>query len=90
MADNAPWRIAITSRAERELTTLPVRDQARVRAGIDDLGVFPTRGDLQKLRGLEDEWRLRIGRWRIRLRPDRDNHVIVVLRVLPRGRAYRP
>jgi mRNA interferase RelE/StbE len=38
--------------------------------------------------GLE-EWRLRVGDWRVRFDRDDEARVIVVLRVLPRGRAYR-
>ena len=45
-------------------------------------------GDVVKLSGRE-EWRLRVGDWRVRLRLDRDQLAVVVLRVLPRGRAYR-
>ena len=54
-----------------------------------DLYVAERRGDVQKLRGKVDEWRLRVGEWRVRFRPDYTHHVLVVLRVLPRGRAYR-
>ncbi len=35
-----------------------------------------------------DELRLRVGDWRVRLRLDAQAEVVVVLRVLPRGRAY--
>ncbi|TML96179.1 MAG: hypothetical protein E6G10_27290, partial [Actinobacteria bacterium] len=36
-----------------------------------------------------DEHRLRVGDWRVLLRLDRDQRTVYVLRVLPRGRAYR-
>ena len=83
------WRIVVTSRAERDLKGLSTRDQARIRSGIDSLTDFPTRGDLSKLQGRENEWRLRVGGWRVRFELDRADRIIVVLRVLPRGRAYR-
>ena len=83
------WRIVVTPRAERELKGLPTRDQGRVRAGLDGLAEFPAQGDLSKLRGRENEWRLRVGDWRVRFQVDRTNHFIVVLRVLHRSRAYR-
>jgi mRNA-degrading endonuclease RelE of RelBE toxin-antitoxin system len=53
------------------------------------------RRDLRRLdppmqrRVVEDEWRLRVGDWRVRFTRERDTGVIQVLRVLPRGRAYR-
>lgn len=83
------WRIVVTPRAERDLKGLPTRDQARIRTGLDALAAFPTQGDLSKLRGRENEWRLRVGDWRVRFELDRTNHIIVVLRVLPRSDAYR-
>ncbi len=43
--------------------------------------------DLRRLRG-SDEWRLRVGDWRVRLQLDFDGRVVIVVRILPRGRAY--
>jgi mRNA interferase RelE/StbE len=42
----------------------------------------------RKLKGVE-EWRMRVGNWRVRFRREFPQREIVVLRVLPRGRAYR-
>lgn len=46
-------------------------------------------GDVRRLRGSDDELRLRVGDWRVRFRVNSDTGAIEVLRVLPRGRAYR-
>lgn len=35
------------------------------------------------------EYRLRVGDWRVRFVPDHERHLLHVLRVLPRGKAYR-
>jgi mRNA interferase RelE/StbE len=51
------------------------------------VGDQPT-GDVIRLKG-SDEWRLRVGDWRVLFRRDPAARVILVLRVLPRGRAYR-
>jgi mRNA interferase RelE/StbE len=48
----------------------------------------PPTGDVRKLAGT-DEWRLRVGEWRVRFERDPAQRVLYVLRVLPRGRAYR-
>jgi mRNA-degrading endonuclease RelE of RelBE toxin-antitoxin system len=53
---------------------------------LDKFVVDPRSGDIRKLNSLQ--WRLRIGDWRVRFSFDDENQVIVVLRVLPRGRAY--
>ena len=88
MSDRPPWRVVVTGRAERELKRLPAKDQGRIRSAMDALTTGPG-GDLRKLRGTEDEWRLRVGDWRIRFRIDFSARVVVILRVLPRGSAYR-
>jgi mRNA interferase RelE/StbE len=41
-----------------------------------------------KLKGADEEWRLRVGDWRVRFTRDSAG-LVNVLRVLPRGRAYR-
>ena len=46
-------------------------------------------GDVQRLRGTTDEWRLRVGDWRVRFRYDTAADTIEVLHILPRGESYR-
>ncbi len=46
-------------------------------------------GDVIRLTSTEPEWRLRVGDWRVRFVYDFEHRVIRVLRVRPRGRAYR-
>jgi len=75
------WKIVVTPRAERDLRGLSARDLVRIKTGIDSLTAFPTQGDLSKLRGRENEWRLRVGDWRVLFELDRANRVIVILRV---------
>lgn len=56
---------------------------------LDRLTGNPPTGDVVRLAGIDDEWRLRVGDWRVRFTRDLETGVIQVLRVLPRGRAYR-
>jgi mRNA interferase RelE/StbE len=70
------------------LTGLDPPIQRRIIDALDRLIGEPPAGDVVKLTGVEDEWRLRVGDWRVRFRRD-SSGVIQVLRVLPRGRAYR-
>jgi mRNA interferase RelE/StbE len=47
-------------------------------------------GDVVRLADIEPpEYRLRIGDWRVRFNRDEEQRVLNVLRVLPRGKAYR-
>jgi mRNA interferase RelE/StbE len=84
----AGWHVEITARARRDLRNLDPRVRARVFDALAGLVGDPPVGDVKKLAG-PDAHRLRIGDWRARIRLDHDARVIVVTRVLPRGRAYR-
>ena len=83
-----PWRYILTPRAEREMARAPPEMRRRIFAALDRLAADRGRGDIRKLGGAE-EWRLRVGTWRVRIVFDPGTETIVVLRVLPRDRAYR-
>jgi mRNA-degrading endonuclease RelE of RelBE toxin-antitoxin system len=62
--------------------------QSSAASPLDRLTGDPPAGDVVKLANT-DEWRLRVGDWRIRFERDAETGVVHVIRVLPRGRAYR-
>jgi mRNA interferase RelE/StbE len=82
------WRVELTPRAARDLRRLDPPVRRRVFDALERLVGEPPSGDVVKLSGSE-EWRLRVGDWRVRFEGDPSARVIYVLRVLPRGRAYR-
>ncbi len=88
MSDPSERRIVLTGRAERDLRQLTPRDRQRVRLAIDGLQARPPIGDIRKLQGTE-EWRLRVGDLRVRFELAEGGRLVRILRVLPRGRAYR-
>ncbi|MGH9030255.1 MAG: type II toxin-antitoxin system RelE family toxin [Acidimicrobiales bacterium] len=77
-----------TPRARRDLRRLDPPVQHRIIDALDRLAGNPPVGDVVRLTGVEGEWRLRVGDWRVRFTRDADG-LIYILRVLPRGRAYR-
>jgi mRNA interferase RelE/StbE len=84
------WTIEFANAARRDLKRLdaPVRD--RILTALDGLSADTSRGDVKRLVGIDPpEWRLRVGDWRIRFSWNADTQTIEILRVLPRGRAYR-
>ena len=83
------WRYVLTRRAVRDMERLDRSIRQRVFVALDRFVADPSRGDIRKLEGGLGEWRLRVGDWRVRYEVDTDAQTIVVLRVLPRGRAYR-
>lgn len=46
-------------------------------------------GDVTRLEVPARELRLRVGDWRVRFDLDHESRELVILRVLPRGRAFR-
>ena len=82
------WRYALSPHALRDMRRLTLSARQRIFAALD-LYVAERRGNVLKLHGRAEEWRLRVGDRRILFRPNLQDRVVVVLRVLPRGRAYR-
>jgi mRNA interferase RelE/StbE len=86
---DAGWRVELARSAVRDLRRLDAPVRRRVLTALDGLLADPPVGDVVKLSGRPDEWRLRVGDWRVRFTREVDRRLIVVQRVLPRGRAYR-
>lgn len=80
-------RVFLTRRAERDLDNLdpPVRERV-----VATLRRFAGtgHGDVKKLKGEGDRWRLRVGDWRVLFTFTEDGDTLLVMRVLPRGKAY--
>ncbi len=68
---------------------MTARDRQALMRVLLNLTEDPGAVDLRKLAGRENEWRLRVGKWRAVLELDTRSGEIHVLRVLPRSRAYR-
>jgi mRNA interferase RelE/StbE len=83
------WSVELTPAARRDLRRLDPQVRRRVIDALDGLSAQPPQGDIRRLAGVEDEWRLRVGDWRVRFTREQATHTVHVLRVLPRGRAYR-
>lgn len=84
------WGLEWTERAVADMDHLDRPTRKRVFSALDRLTVNPGGADIKKLAGGGDEWRLRVGRWRVRFRFVKRSRTINVLRVLLRGPAtYR-
>lgn len=86
MSASGGW--IFSARAGRDFKRLDPPVKRRIVSALDRLAGDPPAGDVVKLANA-DEWRLRVGDWRVRFERDTETGVIHVLRVLPRGRAYR-
>jgi mRNA interferase RelE/StbE len=83
----APWTYVITPPARRDMRRLDRPVKQRIVDALDRFVANPQAGNTRKLAD-NDEWRLRVGDWRVRFNFDDEARVIIVTRVLPRGRAY--
>jgi mRNA-degrading endonuclease RelE of RelBE toxin-antitoxin system len=62
----------------------------RIFDALDKLVTNYPQGDVVRLQAISPpEYRLRVGDWRVRFRPEMHERIVYVLRVLPRGKAYR-
>lgn len=76
-------------RARRDLKRLDPPVQRRV---VDAVKHFARTGEGDVVRLVDvkpPEYRLRVGDWRVRFARDDERPLLHVLRVLPRGKAYR-
>ena len=84
-----PWHVELTRAAQRDLRRLDPPIRQRVTAALLALAEDPlSSAALRKLTGSQQS-RLRVGDWRVRLTLDTQARVLVVMRILPRGRAYQ-
>ncbi|ETX03272.1 MAG: hypothetical protein ETSY1_00535 [Candidatus Entotheonella factor] len=81
-------RIEWTPAAERDIRSLDRVTRERIRQAVSRFAASGY-GDVTRLQGYAREWRLRVGQWRVRFTLLADAQTLVVLRILPRGQAYR-
>ena len=87
--DELPWRLEISGPAERDLKRLPSEMKRRISDALDGLTVTPRKGDIRKLEGTRNDYRLRVGDWRVIFQPDPKQRIVYVLAVPHRSNAYR-
>lgn len=82
-----PWALSYAKRAEKDIGRLDPQVRSRVFAALERLAADDPAIDIRKLTSVDD-WRMRVGDWRVRFTRDRAARTIHVTHVLPRGRAY--
>ncbi len=83
------WRIHINKQPQRTLRRLPKNLGQRIDRAILDLADNPRPANSRKLIGFADTYRIRVGDWRIIYTIQDDQLLILVIRIAPRGSAYR-
>ena len=82
------WKVAYGSGAGRDMRRLDKTSAARI---VDALKRLATTGlgDIRRIRGSHDDWRLRVGDWRIIYECKDDEREIYVKKISRRDAAYR-
>jgi mRNA interferase RelE/StbE len=84
-----PYAIEFASSAVREFKALDRGIQRRIATNIDELAANPFPPGAKKLQGSEDQYRIRIGDYRVVYRVDGKRVTILVLKIGHRREVYR-
>ncbi|MBI4504566.1 MAG: type II toxin-antitoxin system RelE/ParE family toxin [Chloroflexi bacterium] len=82
------WQVVLTERARRDLASLGPAVSRRLAEALRRFAEQQL-GDVKRLRGRGEEWRLRVGDWRVFFTYEFGEGVLRVLRVRHRRDAYR-
>ncbi len=89
MSDNIEFEVQFKSSAVKEFQNLPQDIKKRVIKKIDLLSLTPLPGDVKKLKGKNDYYRLRVGVYRIVYELNQTDQIIVVTRIRHRRDVYQ-
>ncbi|HEV2423681.1 MAG TPA: type II toxin-antitoxin system RelE/ParE family toxin [Terriglobia bacterium] len=82
------YSVEMKPAARKELETLPDSVLARVVKKIESLGHVPRPAGCKKLKGYKDQWRLRVGDWRVVYIIDDAAKLVSVTRIAHRREVY--
>ena len=83
------YRVELERSAEKELNALPAHVFSRVIEVLRNLSNEPRPPGCRKLVGSVNDWRVRVGDYRVVYETDDAERVVRVMRVRLRSRAYR-
>jgi mRNA interferase RelE/StbE len=83
-----PYAVEVARKVQKQASRLPVDVQSRVDVAIRGLGQDPRPPGCRRLSG-QDEWRIRVGDYRIVYEIRDDSERVLVLEVWHHQRGYR-
>jgi mRNA interferase RelE/StbE len=83
------YQVVLTKTAEHDLGRLDNMWQRNIAQRLQKLAVDPRPSGVTKLRGTENEWRIRVGDYRIIYEVDDDVRLLTILRIRHRREVYR-
>lgn len=82
------YRVALTTSAEKELRALPAKVVGRIMPRVGRLASAPRPPGCKKLKGGDNEWRIRVGEYRIVYEIDDTARIVDVTRIAHRREVY--
>ncbi len=82
------YSVEIKVSARKELDALPDHVLARVVGKLEALADVPRATGCKKLKGYKDQWRIRIGDWRVVYLIDEKVKLVSVVRIAHRREVY--
>jgi mRNA interferase RelE/StbE len=82
------YAVELKSSARKELESLPDTVLVRVVRKIESLAQDPRPAGCKKLRGYKDQWRVRVGDWRVVYVIDDAARLVSVTRIAHRREVY--
>jgi len=82
------YTVEVKPAARRELEALPDHVLSRVVRELESLGHTPRPAGCKKLKGYKDQWRVRVGDWRVLYIIDDDAKLVSVTRIAHRREVY--
>ena len=83
------WDVVLLKQPQKALRRMPKNLRERVRNTIWTLTETPFPQGYKKLINFNNHYRLRVGDWRIVYTVKNDQLLILVIRIAPRGAAYK-
>ena len=83
------YTVILDKQPQRAMRRLPKNLVARIDRAILALANDPRPPDCKKLVGHDTLYRVRVGTWRISYAVEDDRLIVLVIKVAPRGTAYR-
>ena len=83
------WTVIVATPVRKALRDAPERDRVKLLRALIGLEDDPRAGNVRKLAGEDELWRLRVGDWRILYRIEGQRLVVLVVRIGHRREVYR-
>ena len=82
------YSVQVKPSARKELEALPDNILARILQKVETLGTAPRPAGCKKLKGYKDQWRVRVGDWRIVYIVDDSAKLVSITRIAHRREVY--